>query len=103
MKRGQEIRVSRIPHASGYVWEGYWETVPDSRYKNAGGGDCFCPNCRAEVTMVWDGDAGCYICPSCKEEGVLAHPVGRVRKVYSGGGIYSADAIWLDIGGYLLI
>jgi hypothetical protein len=34
---------------------------------------------------------------------VTAIPVGRIRKVYRVGGLYSANAIWLDIGGYMVL
>ncbi len=64
IKRGQEVRVRRIPHAQGYVWEGYFEEHPD---------------------------------------GKIATPIGRIRKLYRAGGLYSASVIWLDIGGYLIL
>ncbi len=62
IKRGQEVRVRRIPYAQGYVWAGYWEE--DSN-------------------------------------GIIAHPVGRIRKFRRY--VHSAEFIWLDIGGYLIL
>ena len=29
MKRGQEVKVSRVPAGKGYVWEGYWQEDPN--------------------------------------------------------------------------
>jgi len=63
MKRGQEIKVSRVPAGKGYIWEGYWQEDP--------------------------------------VRGIVAHPVGRFRKVQRY--VYNAEAVWLDIGGYLIL
>ncbi len=69
MKRGQEIKVSRVPTRQGYVWEGYWEED--------------------------------------QIHGIKAIPMGRIRTVYTGGMVgiaeYKTKAIWLDIGGYLIL
>lgn len=71
IKRGQEIKVSRIPYAQGYIWEGYWQEDPT-------------------------GDT-------------IAIPVGRKRKLLRhAAGTFSfseniTEAIWLDIGGYLIL
>lgn len=70
-KRGHELWVKRIPNASGYIWEGFFEEVP-------------------EGTSYADG-------------AIRAVPLGRERRVFRGGGLYSASVVWLDIGGYLVL